>query len=147
MKSIVLATVLALTAATAGAHDDATLDKKKSPNGGQLRMAGAYHLELVLAKDGKEAKDSPVLVYLTDHADAKVPSAGTQATVTLLGGGQKATAVLAPDGDNRLKGMARYVAAGDLKAVVTFTAKDGKSEQARFTPFAGKAPAPEHKHH
>ena len=28
--------------------DDATLDKMKTPHGGQMRMAGAYHFELVL---------------------------------------------------------------------------------------------------
>ena len=138
------------------AHDDATLDKMKTPNGGQLRMAGAYHFELVLDRSSKEPRDNAVLLYLTDHGDAKLPSAGTKATVTLLGSGTKATASLQPDGGNRLKGMARYAATADLKAVVSFTAADGKNEQARFTPFAAipaaASPAPAaggggHRHH
>jgi hypothetical protein len=137
-----------LSAATlAFAHDDATLDKMKSANGGQVRMAGVYHFELVLGKDSTEAKDNPVTVFVTDHADAKVASKGMKATVTLLGGRQKASAELLPDGDNRLKGNARYAANADLKAVVAVTLPDGKTEQARFTPFA-KASDPHagHKH-
>jgi hypothetical protein len=144
-KFTLLAALLG-AASLAFAHEDAVLDKLTTPNGGQLRMAGVYHFELVLAKGGKEAKDSPVLVYVTDHADGKIPSKGMKATVTLLGGGQKASAELVPDGDNRLKGSARYVASPDLKAVVTVTAADGKTEQARFTPFA-KAAADPHAGH
>ncbi len=142
------AAIFAAAALPAWAHDDATLDKTKSPNGGQVRMAGVYHFELVLAKDSKEARDNPVIVFVTDHADGKVASKGMKATVTLLGGGQKASVELKPDGDNRLKGMARYASAADLKAVVAVTLPDGKVEQARYTPFAKAAPDPHagHKH-
>jgi hypothetical protein len=152
MKKSLIVAALGLTTAFAHAHDDATLDKIKTPNGGQLRMAGSYHFELVLDKTSKEAKDNPVLLYLTDHADNKLPSAGIKVIVILLGSGQKATAELKPDGDNRLKGSARYAATPDLKAVVTLTTADGKTEQARFTPFVGVvepvAPAAGgHQHH
>jgi len=147
-RPMLLAALLA-TALPGFAHDDATLDKMKSPNGGQVRMAGVYHFELLLAKDSKEAKDNPVTVFVTDHADGKVASKGMKATVTLLGGGQKASVELVPDGDNRLKGKARYASSPELKAVVAVTLPDGKVEQARFTPFA-KAAAPDphagHKH-
>ena len=97
------AAIFAAAALPAWAHDDATLDKMKAPNGGQVRMAGVYHFELLLARDSKEAKDNPVIVFVTDHADGKVASKGMKATVTLLGGGQKASVELQPDGDNRLK--------------------------------------------
>ncbi|MBN8474042.1 hypothetical protein [Sulfuritalea sp.] len=142
------AAIFAAAALPAWAHDDATLDTMKSPNGGQVRMAGVYHFELLLARDSKEAKDNPVIVFVTDHADGKVASKGMKATVTMLGGGQKASVELQPDGDNRLKGTARYASAADLKAVVAVTLPDGKVEQARFTPFAKAAPDPHagHKH-
>jgi hypothetical protein len=57
-----LAMVAALMSVGNGAfaHDDGALDKISGPNGGQLRMAGSYHFELVVAKDSKEAKDNPV---------------------------------------------------------------------------------------
>lgn len=134
-----LLAILMLAAGIAHAHDDATLDKVKAPNGGQLRMAGLYHIELVLAKDAKEGKESPVVIHVTDHADKKLPSQGMKASVTMFGGGKKASAELKPDGDNRLKGSASYAAGPDLKAVVSLTGADGKTVQARFTPFASAA--------
>jgi hypothetical protein len=60
---------LAMGAGAVYAHDDATLNTVKAPSGGQLRMAGIYHYELVVAKDSKDAKDNPVVVYVTDHVE------------------------------------------------------------------------------
>jgi hypothetical protein len=124
-----------LLALPAWAHDDATLDKVKTGAGGQLRMAGVYHIELVVVRDSPQAKENPLLIYLTDHADKKMPSAGMKVTVTLFGKGVKAAAELKPDGDNRFRGSARYASVRDLKAVVTLTGADGKTVQARFTPM------------
>jgi len=135
-----LLTLLFLTCSSAfptvWAHDDATMDKMKAPNGGQLRMAGAYHIELVVAKDSPQAKENPLVIYLTDHTDAKLSSNGMKASVTMFAGGSKVVADFKPDGDNRMKGTARYASAKDLKAVVTLTTPDGKAVQARFTPLA-----------
>lgn len=139
MKTFAFALAAAGLAVSAHAHDDATLDAMAAPQGGQLRMAGAYHLELVVARDNKEAREAPVLLYLSDHAGNKVPSKGVGATVALLAGKQRATVALMPDGDNRLKGVARYISDPAMKAVVTLKLPDGSGEQARFTPLA-KAP-------
>ena len=136
MKTVPMLMLASLLALPAFAHDDATLDKAKSPNGGQLRMAGAYHLELVVAKDNAEAREGPVLIYLTDHAENKIAAKGMSATVTLLAGKMKSSATLLPDGDNRLKGSAKYVSDPNMKAVVTLKRPDGGTEQARFTPLA-----------
>ncbi|CAG0926488.1 MAG: hypothetical protein EFKGCFLK_00778 [Rhodocyclaceae bacterium] len=131
-----IAVLLGLTfsAGLAPAHDDAYLDTQKAPNGGQLRMAGPYHFELVLAQDGGDLKTHPLVVHVTDHAGQKVPTAGATGTATLLVGKQKASAVLKPDGDNRLKGFARYAPAAGMKAVVSITLAGKPPEQARFTP-------------
>ncbi len=129
-----------LIAATASAHTDEYLDTVKSASGGQLRMAGLYHFELLVAKDSKEVKENAIVVYLTDHADKKIDSKGMSGTATLLAGKLKATVTLTPDGDNRLKGFAKYSSDPGMKVAVTVTAADGKTEQARFTPLApGKA--------
>ncbi len=133
---IAAASALALTSPASLAHTDDVLNTQKAPNGGQLRMAGAYHFELVVAKDSKEAKDNPVLVYVTDHAGAKVPTSGASGTATLLAGKLKSSATLAPDGDNRLKGIARYVSTPDMKVVVSISFPGKPAEQARFTPLA-----------
>lgn len=141
------AVTLALGATTALAHDDAYLDTLKSANGGQLRMAGAYHFELVMAKDGKEAKDNPIVVYVTDHGATKIPTAGMTATATILAGKVKSTANLVADGDNRLKGVAKYAPGSDVKVVLTVSITGKNSEQARFTPFAvTKDEHTDHKH-
>jgi len=69
------ALMLAASATPVFAHDDAYLDSLKSVNGGQVRMAGAYHYELVMSKDSKDVKENPVTVYVTDHAGIKLPTA------------------------------------------------------------------------
>lgn len=120
---------------TALAHDDATLDAMPSPNGGQVRMAGAYHFELVVAKDSPTARENPVAVYLTDHADQKLPAAGAKGKVTLLSGKQKAEITLTPAGDNKLTGQGIYASLPAMKAIVAITFPDGRTEQARFTPL------------
>lgn len=133
-----LATALALTALPARAHDDATLDAMATPHGGQLRMAGPLHIELVLVKDSAQAKDNPVRVYLSDHAGKPQPSQGVSASITVLSGKDKASATLLPDGENRLQASARYASRPDLKAVVTVTLPGQPPVQARFTPLAPK---------
>lgn len=131
--------LFAVSTGAALAHSDEYLDTQQTPNGGQLRMAGIYHFELVVAKDSKEAKDNPVVVYVTDHAGTKVPTAGAKGTVTILSGKAKATVNLAPDGDNRLKGSGTYASTPDMKAVVSVTLSGKAAEQARFTPLVKAA--------
>jgi hypothetical protein len=139
LVSAVLLTAALLTAALspgALAHDDATLDATRAPNGGQVRMAGAWHYELVVAPAGSKASSLPVVVYVTDHASVKTPTAGATGSVTILGGGKKATIALQPDGDNRMKGGGAYAPTPDMKAVVSIALPGQPAQQARFTPLA-----------
>jgi hypothetical protein len=132
------------TGNAAFAHSDEYLDTQKAPNGGQLRMAGAYHFELIVAKDSKEAKDNPVIVYVTDHAGTKVPTVGAIGTATLLVGKIKTAVTLMPSGDNRLKGIGNYASTPDMKAIVSITLSGKTAEQARFTPLAAAVVQGEH---
>jgi len=116
-------------------HDDATLDKLAGPNGGQMRMAGAYHFELVVARDSRQARDNPVSVYLSDHDGKKVAAAGASGTATILAEKTKITVPLVPAGDNRLTGIGKYASDPQMKVVVSITLADRKTEQARFTPL------------
>lgn len=138
LASLIFAGV-AFASGAASAHDDAALAAQKAPNGGQLRQAGPFHYELVVAKDATEAKESAVIVYVTDHEGKKVQTVGASGTATLLAGKQKASAALKPDGDNRLKGSARYTASADMKAIIAVTIAGKAAEQARFTPLAASA--------
>ncbi|PKO72080.1 MAG: hypothetical protein CVU20_03810 [Betaproteobacteria bacterium HGW-Betaproteobacteria-14] len=150
MKRITsIAVLLGLTFVAGGvlAHDDAYLDTQKAPNGGQLRMAGPYHYELVVVKDAKEAKENAIVVYVTDHAGQKVLTEGASGTATILAGKLKATSTLKPDGDNRMKGLAKYASTPDMKVVVSITLSGKPAEQARFTPIKTNLAAnSEHKH-
>lgn len=127
--------LLAGLGTSAFAHDDATLDTMASPNGGQMRMAGAYHFELVVAKDSPTAKENPVVVYLSDHAGQKQAAAGAKGKLTLLSGKQKTEITLTPAGDNKLTGKGIYASLPAMKAIVAITFPDGRTEQARFTPL------------
>ena len=147
IASIAVLAGLTFAAGAALAHDDAYLDTQKAPNGGQLRMAGPNHYELVLVKDAKEARENPVVVYVTDHADQKIPTAGAAGTATILAGKLKGAATLKPDGDNRMKGVAKYASTPDTKVVVSITLAGKQAEQARFTPLAvAKDTHTDHKH-
>lgn len=136
MRKTVLAAAILGAALSTMAHDDTTLAAQRAPHGGQLRMAGPYHLELVLSQDTQAQTERPIVVYVTDHAEKAVATAGAQAHITLLAGGRKSTARLVPDGENRLRGSATYASASDLKAVITLAFPGQPAVQARFTPFA-----------
>jgi hypothetical protein len=138
---------LAMSAASVRAHGDGHLDGQPAPNGGQVRAAGPYHLELVVAKDAKGAAEDPIVVLVTDHGEKKIATAGATAHATLLAGKQKTRVALQPDGDNRFKGLAKYTATPEMKVVVSVAFPGKAPEQARFTPLAGAKSASAHHHH
>lgn len=127
MRQTVAALLALALSLPAVAHDDATLDAMASPHGGQVRMAGPYHYELVLGENA-------VSVYLTDHGDQPVPSEGVSGNAVILSGA-RSTLVLSPAGDNRLAGQGEFQAGPDMRAVVSLTFPDGNTWQARFTPW------------
>ncbi len=132
--SIALLGVLFASSASM-AHSDEYLDAQKAPNGGQLRMAGVYHFELVVAKVGQSLKNNSVLVYITDHAGNKISSTNTSGSVTILSGKTKTVIKLKPDGENRLKGVGHYASSPTMKVVASITLLGKPTQQARFTPF------------
>lgn len=134
--TLTFAGLVALSSTGAMAHTDEYLDTQMAPNGGQLRMAGALHFELVVTRDSKDAKEKPVVVFVTDHAGTKLPTAGAKASATIISGKAKITVNLVPDGDNRLKGSGVYASTPDMKAIVSVTLPNQPAEQARFTPLA-----------
>jgi hypothetical protein len=118
------------------AHDNAYFDSIKTPNGGQIRMAGPYHFELVLVKDSKQAKENTVVVHVTDHAEKAISTKGAVASLSLIQGTTKSTITLQAEGENRFVGKAVYASNANLKAALEVTFAGKGTEQARFTPFA-----------
>lgn len=140
-----LATALSLTtfAGNVLAHSDAPHpDNLKATQGGQLGVAGTFSYELVVDKKAKEGVDSAVIVYVTDHAGKKIQTAGASGTATILAGKLKASAMLKPDGDNRMKGSTNYAATADMKVLVSITLAGKPPEQTRFTPLASPKDGP-----
>lgn len=135
-----------LAAAPAFGHDDATLDKTSAPHGGQLRMAGPYHFELVVAPAADQARDAPLRVYVTDHAGTQVATTGAKGSVTILGGGAKVSLPLAPDGGNAMRGQGAYRSSTDMKVLVSITLAGQPALSARFTPLAAMATTDHAKH-
>lgn len=137
MKSAFLAiavpALLAAAAAPALAHDDAYLATQPAPNGGQVRMAGPYHFELVTgAAGGTNGRD--FVVHVTDHAGAPVATQGARGVAQVLAGKARSSVPLAPDGANRMKGTAGHAVAPDMKVVVSITLPGQPAAQARFAP-------------
>lgn len=127
IKKVVLMLGL-LCSFAVSAHDDAYLDKQKSPHGGQVRMAGAYHFELVLSP-------KQVTVYVTDHAGTAVKTEGAQGSVVILANKQKASLELKATGENMLQASGDYETSPEMKAVVSIQIKGQEMQQARFTPW------------
>lgn len=145
---ILLSMALALASFMAHAHSDEELDARPSPHGGQVRMAGGLHLELVLAREGDAGQPRPVVVHVSNHADEPQPVRGGRATVTLLAPKMAPQRLeLQPDGESRLSGRAVYPDDPALKAVVQISLPEMPTEQARFEPLAPRPVSEGHEHH
>lgn len=130
MQALLAGIFMALASMSVHAHGDAAMAAMKAPHGGQLKMAGPYHLELV-------AQPGELRVYVTDHGDKKQATSGGKGSATVLTGKKKTVVKLAPGGDNLFKGSADFALAPDTKVVVSVTLAGQAPQQARFTP--GKA--------
>lgn len=125
MKPIVLLTLGLVLAGPALAHTDEYLDTVKAPHGGQLRMAGPHHYELVVQADGLD-------VYVTDHAGTASDIKGASATATVINGKTKTSVTLAPAGGNRLHGAGTFDPKARTKAVLSVSLPGQDAVQARF---------------
>lgn len=99
------------------------------PNGGQVRDAGKYHLELIV-------KDTALTVYVSGSKDAKVATKGAAGSATVLAGKNTSSVKLEPRGENALAGSGGFQPAPDMKVVVSVTLPGQSPVQARFTPLA-----------
>jgi hypothetical protein len=104
------------------------------PNGGQVRDAGKYHLELVV-------KNTALTVYVTGAKDAKVATQGATGGATVLAGKNTSSVKLEPSGANVLSGIGSFQAAADMKVVVSVTLPGQSPIQARFTPLETPKPS------
>ena len=118
----------------AGAHTEEYFDSINAPHGGQMRMAGPYHLELV-------AKEKEIVLYVMDHADQKISTEGGIAKATIqIGKAKSKTSIkLEPAGENTLKGTGDFAVTPQSLIVVFLKLPEHEAYSARFTPLKPKA--------
>jgi len=104
------------------------------PNGGQVKDAGKYHMELVV-------KDTALSVYVTGAKDAKVATKGASGSATVLAGKNTSSVKLEPRSENVLAGSGGFHPAPDMKVVVSVTLSGQPPVQARFTPLEKPKPS------
>ena len=104
------------------------------PNGGQVKDAGKYHLELVV-------KDTSLTVYVTGSKDAKIATKGATGTATVLAGKSTSNVKLEPGSENVLAGNGSFQPVPDMKVVVSVTLPGQPPVQARFTPIEKPKPS------
>ena len=121
--------VLGLVAATAVlAHTNEYLDTLDGEHGGQLRMSGAYHFELIAAP-GK------LTVYVTDHAWQPVETAGASANAMVITNGKKTVLDLQVSGSNMLEGSGDFMLDEKSTVHLKVSMPDGAAELATFQPL------------
>lgn len=130
MLGVLSAVILALPL-SAGAHTDEYFESVQAPHGGQLRMTGPYHMEL-LAKDGE------LTVYVTDHADNIIGVDGGLAKATVETGSNRTQVHLHPVGGNILKGAGTFSLTPSTVVIVFMKLPNQDGYAARFMPLKPK---------
>jgi hypothetical protein len=153
MQRLLLAIWICVSTALplARAHTDEYFDKIETPHGGQIRMAGPYHLELVVGQN-------ELTVYVTDHADQPIDTTGGSAKAIITTGKTRYVVVLASGGDNVLKGNGEFKLGKSNTISLMVALPDRDPERAKFMikPSRSKATKPageasqqhqQHQHH
>jgi hypothetical protein len=116
-----VAVVVALLAApTIGlAHEP------KGAHGGPQADAGALHVEVV-------ANGTTLEVFLRDHGDRDVATAGYKGIAIFVVGGKPQRIPLTPAGTNKLAGASPVALPKEPKGAVQITVPGGSTVQAKF---------------
>jgi hypothetical protein len=130
MAGVVFGLTLALSL-PAGAHTDEYFESVEAPHGGQLRMTGPFHLELV-------AKEGDLTVYVTDHADNPISVDGGLAKATVETGSNRTQIHLHPVGTNMLKGSGTFSLLANTVVIVFMKLPNQDGYAARFMPLRPK---------
>lgn len=133
-KALLVAAAFALSA-PAWAHTNAYLDTVQAPHGGQLRMSGPYHMELVVATPGE------LTVYVTDHGDVPQMTAGAEGMAKVKNGKKEVSVKLESTGGNMLKGKGKFEMNAKTAVVIFLKMAGQEAEGAEFTPLKSKARA------
>lgn len=120
-----MAGVIALFSSVSVAHTDEYLDTIAGPHGGQLRMAGPSHYEMIVTP-------AALQIYVTDHANNPTPVQGSTGNAMVVNGKHKQQVTLTPKGDNLLEGAGTFVPTEPTKAVVKVQLPGQEVQQVLF---------------
>lgn len=134
VATFLIGTALASVSFFAGAHTEEFFDSRQSPHGGQMRMTGPYHLELVV-------KDNEIGVYVMDHADKELSVYGGSGKATVQNGKTKTkiSVKLEPADDNLLKGSGNFSITPETVITVFVELPEQEAYAASFAPLKPKA--------
>ena len=107
------------------AHSDEYLDTQATPHGGQMRMAGPFHYELVVLANGLQ-------VHVTDHAGQTVDTQGANGTAITLSRTGKHSVPLVEAESGLLQGNGQFDPKQPLKAIITLNVPGYEPQTARF---------------
>ena len=129
-KSIIffLAFISLILSPLSWSHTDEYFDSIAAPHGGQMRMAGPYHMEIITK--GKE-----IVLYVTDHANTKISIDGGISKARFETGKTKTTVKLQPAGDNVFKGTGDFIVTPKTKIVVFIKLPEQEAQAASFAPL------------
>lgn len=119
------AALAALLLAGAMAPQVRAHDAASGPNGGQMIEVKGHHLELT-------TKGSELTLYLSDEAEAPMPSRGVSGRAVILDGSKQSTTALTPAEPNRLVARLEAPLSPGARVVVTAKLADGHDVVARF---------------
>jgi len=133
MATVLMSAALAVSL-PAGAHTEEYFDSINAPHGGQMRMAGPYHLELV-------TKEKEIVLYVMDHSDQKISTEGGVGKAAFqVGKAKPKTSIkLEPAGDNMLKGSGDFSVTPETVIIVFLKLPDQEAQSTRFTPLKPKS--------
>jgi hypothetical protein len=110
------------------AHNDAYFDTIQGAHGGQLRMAGPFHLEMVAAS-------AELTVYVSDHADAPIAALGGTAEAEITTGGRRVKLLLRHAEGNVLRGTGSFKLQRSSTVRLTLAVPGYPPQQTTFTPL------------
>ena len=126
MPSLAVLVILSALAFGVHAHTDEYFDQRPTPHGGQVRMAGPVHLELVVA-------NKQITLYVTDHADNLVDTANGSAKVIIRSGKKnRYVVVLRPAGENALRGGGEFTLGKSNDVSVLIALPEHEPQRAQF---------------
>jgi hypothetical protein len=126
LQAILLVAGLAL-AGGVHAHSDEYLDSIRTPHGGQMRMAGPFHLEIVV-------KGGDITVCVADHANDAIATDGAKALARVSSGKDVLEVPLSPAGGNVMKGSGAFKATRRTRVELSIEVPGRGSAEAKFQP-------------